>query len=216
MFLMDEPLGHLEADLRVQLRAEVRRLHERLGATTVYITHDQEEAAAVSDRIAVMQSGRVLQSGSLLDLLDQPTDRFVAEFIGNLPINLLPATLSGDGTALHVGTAFLPLSPEQSARLRPQRAGAGFTFGIRPEEVSVAREDDGATLEGRVRVLEPQGDRTVVIVETSVGRLNALLASHSAPPVKASLRFRFNMARGHVFAEDGTNLLAGVVQSRDC
>src|SRR6516165_9762531 len=90
MFLMDEPLGHLEADLRVQLRAEVRRLHERLGATTVYITHDQEEAEAVSDRIAVMNAGRLQQIGSLLDLLDRPANRFVAEFIGSLPINVLP------------------------------------------------------------------------------------------------------------------------------
>jgi multiple sugar transport system ATP-binding protein len=216
MFLMDEPLGHLEADLRVQLRAEVRRLHERLGATTVYITHDQEEAAAVSDRIAVMQNGRVLQLGSLLDLLDQPANRFVAEFIGNLPINLLAATWSGDGAALRIGTAMLPLSPEQSGRLRSQRAGAGLTFGIRPDDVSVATEDDGATLEGRVRVLEPQGDRTVVIAETPAGHMNALLASHSAPPAGASLRFRFNMVRAHVFTEDGTNLLAGTAQSRDC
>ena len=94
MFLMDEPLGHLEAYLRVQLRAEVRRLHERLGATTVYITHDQEEAAAISDRIAVMNNGRLQQVGTLLDLLDRPVNRFVAEFIGNLPINVLPATLA--------------------------------------------------------------------------------------------------------------------------
>ena len=96
MFLMDEPLGHLEAYLRVQLRAEVRRLHERLGATTFYITHDQEEAAAVADRIAVMNNGRLQQVGTLLDLLDRPVNRFVAEFIGDLPINVLPATLADD------------------------------------------------------------------------------------------------------------------------
>src|SRR5687768_16780719 len=107
MFLMDEPLGHLEAYLRVQLRAEVRRLHERLGATTVYITHDQEEAAAISDRIAVMNNGRLQQIGTLLDLLDRPANRFVAEFIGALPINMLPAALADTG--LRVASALLPL-----------------------------------------------------------------------------------------------------------
>ena len=156
----------------------------------------------------------MLQLGSLLDLLDQPANRFVAEFIGNLPINLLPATVSGDGATLRVGTAILSLSPEQSGRLRSQWTGAGLTFGIRPDDVSVATEDDGATLEGRVRVLEPQGDRTVVIAETPAGHMSALLASHSIPRAGASLRFRFNMARAHVFTEASTNLLAGTAQSR--
>src|SRR5204862_3855700 len=137
MFLMDEPLGHLEAYLRVQLRAEVRRLHERLGATTVYITHDQEESAAVSDRIAVMAGGRLQQLGSLLDLLDRPVNRFVAEFIGSLPINVLPAALAEDGASLRVGSALLPLTPAQAARLRAGGDGA-VAPGIRPEDVSLA------------------------------------------------------------------------------
>src|SRR5688572_6372238 len=131
LFLMDEPLGHLEAYLRVQLRAEIRRLHERLRATTVYITHDQEEAAAVSDRIVVMNAGRIQQSGTLIDLLDRPANRFVAEFIGNLPINLLDAALTENGNALQIGPTLLPLSPQQRARL--QGVDGGFTFGIRPE-----------------------------------------------------------------------------------
>src|SRR5213593_2941377 len=118
MFLMDEPLGHLEAYLRVQLRGEVRRLHERLGATTVYITHDQEESAAVSDRIAVMAGGRLQQLGTLLDLLDCPVNRFVAEFIGDLPINILPTTIAADGAGLQVGPAALSLSPRQTAQLQ--------------------------------------------------------------------------------------------------
>src|ERR1700733_9910978 len=91
IFLMDEPLGHLEAYMRVELRAEIRRLHEERRTTTVYITHDQEEAGAVADRIVVMEQGRVQQSGRLTDLIDSPTNRFVASFISEWPINMLPA-----------------------------------------------------------------------------------------------------------------------------
>jgi multiple sugar transport system ATP-binding protein len=208
MFLMDEPLGHLEAYLRVQLRAEVRRLHERLGATTVYITHDQEEAAAVSDRIAVMQDGRLQQVGSLLDLLDGPANRFVAEFIGDLPINMLPVTLTdeGDGVALQVGDAVLPLSPEQSARLHIVDADA-LTLGVRPEDIELASEDGPCTLAGRVAVLEPQGDTSVVIADTGLGRVSAVVPSECAPEAGALLRYRFDLGRAHVFAADGKNLM---------
>jgi multiple sugar transport system ATP-binding protein len=209
MFLMDEPLGHLEAYLRVQLRAEVRRLHERLDATTFYITHDQEEAAAVADRIAVMQDGRLQQEGSLLDLLDRPVNRFVAEFIGDLPINMLPATPAHDanGPALQVGDALLPLSPEQWARLEKVGGNAALTFGIRPEDVDLASEDGPQTLAGRVAVLEPQGDTTVVIGDTALGRVSAVVPSEFAPNPGISLRYRFNLARAHVFTADGANLM---------
>jgi multiple sugar transport system ATP-binding protein len=209
MFLMDEPLGHLEAYLRVQLRAEVRRLHERLGATTLYITHDQEEAAAVSDRIAVMQDGRLQQVGSLLDLLDGPANRFVAEFIGDLPINMLPATLTdeGHGVALRVGDAVLPLSPGQSARLHTETADATLTFGVRPEDVELVSEDGPGTLAGRVAVLEPQGDTSVVIADTGLGRISAVLPSNLAPQLGALLRYRFDLGRAHIFGADGRNLM---------
>jgi multiple sugar transport system ATP-binding protein len=211
MFLMDEPLGHLEAYLRVQLRAEIRRLHERLGATTFYITHDQEEAAAVADRIAVMQDGRLQQEGSLLDLLDRPVNRFVAEFVGDLPINLMPAMLIGgaDGPVLRVGDAMLPLSPGQSTRLQTADGHGGLTFAIRPEDVDLAAEDGSQTLAGRVAVLEPQGDTTVVIADSAVGRVSAVVPSERAPNPGASLRYRFDLARAHVFTADGANLMHG-------
>jgi multiple sugar transport system ATP-binding protein len=209
VFLMDEPLGHLEAYLRAQLRAEVRRLHERLGTTTVYITHDQEEAEAVSDRIAVMNAGRLQQIGSLLDLLDRPVNRFVAEFMGGLPINVLPATLGADGASLQVGSALLPLSPAQATRLRSD-GGREFTLGIRPEDISLADERwSEGKLAARAAVLEPQGDRTVVIADTQVGRVSALMPSNSVPRPGASLSLRFAMHRAHLFAVDGRNLLHG-------
>jgi multiple sugar transport system ATP-binding protein len=208
MFLMDEPLGHLEAYLRVQLRAEIRRLHERLGATTLYITHDQEEAEAVSDRIAVMNGGRLQQLGGLIDLLDRPVNRFVAEFIGRLPINILPA-FARDAGSLRVGETTLPLSPTQMAGLRASEAGP-LTLGIRPEDVSTCDADGGPTLPGRVAVLEPQGDRTVIIADTMVGQVSALVPSHHVPSVGAPVKLRFAMDHAHVFSADGANLLHGL------
>jgi multiple sugar transport system ATP-binding protein len=210
VFLMDEPLGHLEAYLRAQLRAEVRRLHEQLGATTVYITHDQEEAEAVSDRIAVMNAGRLQQTGSLLDLLDRPANRFVAEFIGSLPINVLPASVSEDGARLRVGPVGLPLTIAQAARLRAYR-DRPLTLGIRPEDMWLIEDREGeATLPARVAVLEPQGERTVLIADTPVGRVSALASSNRAPLAGAPVSLRFAMERAHVFADDGGNLLHGI------
>lgn len=208
LFLMDEPLGHLEAYLRVQLRAEIRRLHERLRATTVYITHDQEEAAAVSDRIVVMNAGRVQQSGTLIDLLDHPANRFVAEFIGSLPINLLDAALTQNRNALQIGPTVLPLSPAQRARL--QEVDGGFTFGIRPEDVSVAEVEDATTIPGRVAVLEPQGDKTVLIADTPSGHMSALVPSQHLPQLGEQIRLRCELSRAHLFDAGSEGFLHGI------
>ena len=209
LFLMDEPLGHLEAYLRVQLRAEIRRLHERLRATTVYITHDQEEAAAVSDRIVVMNAGRIQQSGTLIDLLDRPANRFVAEFIGSLPINLLNAALAQDSHALQIGATLLPLLPHQRVRLQENFDG-GLVFGIRPEDVSVADAEDATTIAGRVAILEPQGDKTVLIAETPSGHMSALVPSQHLPRVGESIRLRCDLSRAHLFGTGSDGLLHGI------
>ena len=209
LFLMDEPLGHLEAYLRVQLRAEIRRLHERLRATTVYITHDQEEAAAVSDRIVVMNAGRIQQSGTLVDLLDCPANRFVAEFIGNLPINMLNAALAQEGHALQIGLTLLPLVPPHRARLQADR-GQEFIFGIRPEDVSIAEREDATDISGRVAVLEPQGDKTVLIADTPSGLVSALVPSQHLPRLGEPIRLRCDLSRAHLFGAGNAGLLHGI------
>jgi multiple sugar transport system ATP-binding protein len=207
MFLMDEPLGHLEAYLRAQLRTEVRRLHERLGATTVYITHDQEEAAAVADRIAVMNAGQLQQVGTLLELLDRPANRFVAEFIGDLPINLLPVRRAADEAGLQLGEALLPLTPLEAARLSDNT----LVLGVRPQDVLLG-DVEGAVLPARIALVEPQGDRSVVVAETQAGRVSALVASQSAFAANAAIGLHFDLARVHIFAADGTTLLHGLGQ----
>ncbi|MEQ8967278.1 MAG: ABC transporter ATP-binding protein [Azospirillaceae bacterium] len=209
-FLMDEPLGHLEAYLRVQLRSEIRRLHERLGATTVYITHDQEEAAAVSDRIAVMSDGRLQQLGTLLALIDNPVNRFVAEFIGDLPIVILPAALSSDGltTVLAVGESRLPLTPEQAHRLNGATGDRrAVDLGIRPRDVALHAEPAPDRIAATVSVTEPQGDATVIIAESPIGRISARVPSHGAPKAGDAVHAAIEIERLHVFDGDGRNLL---------
>jgi multiple sugar transport system ATP-binding protein len=211
MFLMDEPLGHLEAYLRVQLRSEIRRVHERLGATTFYITHDQEEAAALSDRIVVMNHGKIQQMGSLLELLDEPANLFVARFIGSPPINVLAASLDEGGTQLAVGPARLPLRGRPDAAvLRAPDSGRSLSLAIRPEDISLADGEEPSRLPARIAVLELQGETTLVIADTSVGRVSLVVPTADSPTVDESVLLALNPKRAHVFAESGVALLHGL------
>jgi multiple sugar transport system ATP-binding protein len=211
IFLMDEPLGHLEAYLRVELRAEIRRLHEERRTTTVYITHDQEEAGAVADRIAVMNAGRLQQLGSLPELIDHPVNRFVALFVGERPINLLPAQVEPAAAtiALRLGEATLPLRPAQQAALAGAADGP-FELGVRPDDLGLVPAGTPHCLPGRVLVIEPQGDASVVVVETSVGRVGVAVASDGVPDLGAAVGVDLAGARIHLFAADGANLFAGI------
>jgi multiple sugar transport system ATP-binding protein len=162
-FLMDEPLGTLDAEFRDLMCRELRHLHERIGATTVYVTHDQVEAMAMADRIAVMEKGRVLQIGSPLEVYARPANLFVASFIGSPAMNLLKAggQLPRGAATLRLGEASLPIPP-----LAEGVAGE-VVLGVRPEHVTVG---DGP-LKGEVAVVEYMGARQILTVDTPAGRL---------------------------------------------
>jgi multiple sugar transport system ATP-binding protein len=210
MFLLDEPLGHLEAYLRVQLRAEIRRLHERLGTTTVHITHDQQEAAAVADRIAVMKEGRLQQVGTIIDLLDAPANRFVAEFIGSPPINILPAAITEDGGSIvvRVDDTDIALSADRWGWLKGVKVEEPISLGIRPEDVSIVPADGSGGIPARVTALEPQGNESVLIADTAVGRLSLRLPSATAPEPGTNVRAVANSAKVHLFDSGGATLFA--------
>src|SRR6185369_17750377 len=141
-FLMDEPLSNLDAKLRVQMRTEVSRIQQRLGVTTVYVTHDQTEALTLGDRVAVMRSGALQQVGSPMELYNDPVNLFVAGFIGSPAMNFMPATVSGDSVELPIGTVRLP----QELRDKVGHAdGRQLLAGIRPENF----EDAGLVGEAR-------------------------------------------------------------------
>ncbi len=151
VFLFDEPLSNLDAKLRVQMRAEIKSLHRRLGTTTVFVTHDQVEAMTMSSQIVVLREGRVEQVGAPLELYDSPANVFVAGFIGSPSMNFLPGTIDRGQLQLEDGQR-LPVegAPE----------GARVICGIRPEHFQVS---EGATgLRGVVTVVEPTGDDTLV------------------------------------------------------
>jgi multiple sugar transport system ATP-binding protein len=158
-FLMDEPLSNLDAKLRVQMRTEVSRIQQRLGTTTVYVTHDQTEAMTLGDRVAVMRSGMLQQVGSPMELYNDPLNLFVAGFIGSPAMNFMPATVHGDAIKLPIGDVRLP----QDLRERIGRVdGKQLLAGIRPEDfedVTLVGDalDKGSTFQAKIEVLESLG-----------------------------------------------------------
>jgi len=204
MFLMDEPLGHLEAYLRVELRAEIRRLQERLGITTIYVTHDQEEAAAIADRIAVMSGGRLQQVGSFLDLLDRPVNRFVAEFVGEPPMVFLPVERTG-ADSIAVKGVQIPLSEPLTAALRATK-DSELTLGVRPNDICVVRPVP-EHLNGEVTLVQPQGDHAIVAVRTPAGPATVFVSSDRRPAAGAAVGLVFASERLYIFDSTARSLL---------
>ena len=159
VFLFDEPLSNLDAQLRQEMRTEIKRLHQRLGATIIYVTHDQVEAMTLADRIAVLSAGRLMQYDTPDAVYNRPAALFVAGFTGAPPMNLVPATLAAGG-AIDLGGVRFALPAALAARA----AGvARLTFGVRPENLGLQRQaDDSAALDAQVLLLEPLGAETLV------------------------------------------------------
>ncbi len=154
VFLFDEPLSNLDAKLRVQMRTEIKALHQRLGTTSVYVTHDQVEAMTMAERIVVMNQGRVEQMGRPLDLYDRPANLFVAGFIGSPAMNFIDAAGRPGGVAAVDGTA-MPLPPGATVG-----EGQELVYGVRPEDLALASNGEG--MEALVSVVEPTGSSTLV------------------------------------------------------
>jgi multiple sugar transport system ATP-binding protein len=203
MFLMDEPLGHLEEYMRIELRREIRALHESTGGTTFYITHDQQEAAAVSDRIAVMKDGKLQQVGTMHELINHPANRFVAEFVGEPPISIFEgAAISGN--TLSIGEYSLALSDNQAAASRGMPI---VSVGIRPAHFTLgSAEAEG--LPAIARSVQPMGEQGAVLCETPAGDATVLLASVDLPKEGSQFRLRPDPTQLHLFNADGVNLHA--------
>ena len=150
VFLFDEPLSNLDAMLRVQMRTEIKELHQRLATTSIYVTHDQIEAMTMADQIVVMHDGHIEQTGTPLELYDRPANRFVAGFIGSPSMNFIEATQK-DGAMVTPSGASLPIASASAAN-----DGRAMVYGIRPEHLDIA--DDG--FEAEVVVIEPTGSET--------------------------------------------------------
>ncbi len=209
VFLFDEPLSNLDAALRVSTRGEISALHRRLGATMIYVTHDQVEAMTMGTRICIMNGGRVAQVGPPLEVYRRPANTFVASFLGNPPMTLLPAiaTDKPGGRCIKVGTSEIELPPDRCPPLRP---GSQVTFGIRPEHVAQSQTANSITtpVESEIVRVEPLGAETIVIaklpgVEKLVfARLpgNAVFAIGDRRPLF------LDIGTAHVFGSDGLAL----------
>jgi multiple sugar transport system ATP-binding protein len=168
VFLMDEPLSNLDAKLRASMRTEIKKLVSTLGITTIYVTHDQVEAMAMADRIAVMSHGDMIQIAAPLDIYDRPRTRFVADFIGSPAMNMFEGLLGPHGNIvcdLQTFADALPVSEREAAAKIADPQGKLF-IGVRPEKLRIGRSDEPGTVEALVEFVEPLGQTTNVFVET--------------------------------------------------
>jgi multiple sugar transport system ATP-binding protein len=198
VFLFDEPLSNLDAKLRVQMRTEIKELHQRLGTTSVYVTHDQIEAMTMADKIVVMHDGNVEQIGSPLELYDRPANLFVAGFIGSPAMNFLRGTYRRDGRSASVVLAH-GARVEAPATSAPD--GASVVCGIRPEHLSIA--EDGQGLSGKVAVVEPTGADTHVVVRVGDLDILAVFRERHAFEPGQTITLRPAVAQAHLFDEGG-------------
>ncbi|MDR6288510.1 MULTISPECIES: ABC transporter ATP-binding protein [Inquilinus] len=191
VFLFDEPLSNLDAKLRVQMRTEIKLLHQRLQTTSVYVTHDQVEAMTMADQIVVMRDGRVEQSGRPLDLYDEPANVFVGGFIGSPAMNVIDGTVGEGGVQAADGTV-LPLPPDARVTM-----GQKLRYGVRPAHLRVMA--DGAGLPTLVEVVEPTGDDTFVYGRMAGQEICALFNQRQSFGPGDTIRLQPDVTRIHLF-----------------
>jgi multiple sugar transport system ATP-binding protein len=200
VFLFDEPLSNLDAKLRVAMRAEIRALHQRLGVTTVYVTHDQIEAMTMADKIVVMNEGRIEQIGAPLQLYDHPANLLVAEFIGSPAMNLIKGRMDGNGASTFVADAGISLPVGQTISAA---SGQPLVYGVRPEHFRLA--DDG--LPAEIVVLEPTGSETLVALNAQGQELVAVFRERLSGRPGDLIHIKPDVRLAHVFdAKSGVRL----------
>ena len=202
VFLFDEPLSNLDAALRVQMRVELKRLHDRLETTAIYVTHDQVEAMTLGDRVVVMKDGVVQQQGAPLELYERPANRFVAGFIGSPAMNFVPATIASADGGLWAESAGLKLRvpPAKTELLRPF-AGRPVVLGMRPEALRPANGADAAdySFEAGVEVVEPLGSEILLNVRAGGTPIVARVEPSTKVHVHEKVRLALDPARVHFF-----------------
>lgn len=207
VFLMDEPLSNLDAKLRVQMRAELSKLHNRLQTTVIYVTHDQTEAMTMGDRIVVMRDGIIQQVGAPLDIYNNPNNMFVAGFIGSPAMNFLNVVLKGEGDDLYVdGKEFkLPIPAERAARFKNirQYLNKEVIMGIRPEDIEdaelLSEPDEFYCVTCTVDVTEPMGAEMYLYLSLGDHSFIARVDAASRAQDGKKQKLMFNMNKVHLF-----------------
>ncbi|KAA2235206.1 ABC transporter ATP-binding protein [Salinarimonas soli] len=211
VFLFDEPLSNLDAQLRGEVRVEIKKLHQRFGTTIVYVTHDQVEAMTLADRIAVLRGGRLEQFATPYDIYNRPASRFVASFMGSPPMTVVPAAISADGhhIALQDGTS-LPI-PEARRPTVQAASGRPVALGLRPEHVrpGEARDAGDVAVDARVEVIEPLGSETLTWLTIGGRSMTGRFPPEQAVQPGQTVRVTLAMSRMHLFdGETGAAIAA--------
>ena len=202
VFLFDEPLSNLDAKLRVQMRVEIKELHQRLKTTTIYVTHDQIEAMTMADKIVVMHDGIVEQIGAPLELYDRPANRFVAGFIGSPAMNFIEGRLEQGGLTLPSG-AVLPVEAQI-----PAAHGSQLTYGIRPEHLHIAPAGTPASIPATVAVVEPTGSDTTLIAKVEGGNMTVVLRERCTLRPGEAVALKPAARQAHLFDGQGRRIAA--------
>lgn len=198
-FLMDEPLTNLDAQLRTIMRAELKRLQTDLGATTLYVTHDQLEAMSMGDQIVVFNEGKIQQTGSPMEVYNTPANLFVASFIGSPPMNFIKGSLSENRSSLQLeANLSLPL-PFSNAILQALEPGGNYIFGARPEDVHLSDEPTERALRAEVYIVEPLGAENIVNLKLGEQIVKVRTSPTFVPPIGQQLWASFDPDRSHLF-----------------
>ncbi|RWP31457.1 sn-glycerol-3-phosphate ABC transporter ATP-binding protein UgpC [Mesorhizobium sp.] len=199
VFLFDEPLSNLDAKLRVQMRTEIKELHQRLKTTTIYVTHDQIEAMTMADKIVVMRDGRIEQVGAPLELFDRPANLFVAGFIGSPSMNLLKGVVrKGDKSIVEIAGTPFPITASSKVE-----DGRNVVYGVRPEHLEI--HPDGVP--AKISVVEPTGSETLVFLRFGEGEMVALFRERHDFKPGDTLYLKPRLDQVHLFdAETGNRL----------
>lgn len=203
VFLFDEPLSNLDAKLRTQMRTEIKKLHAKVNATVIYVTHDQVEAMTLSDRIVIMRDGHIEQAGTPDEVFKRPATRYVAGFIGSPPMNIVDATVD-NGKLTFAGGATLPLPRQFKAAVS---AGDKVSFGIRPDDfyptghgIHAGEESDVHIVELPVSLTEPLGNGTLVFSEFAGRDWVARMLNPKPLRSGDKLKMSFDLSQAHLFS----------------
>ncbi|MEO1004485.1 MAG: ABC transporter ATP-binding protein [Cyanobacteria bacterium J06638_38] len=206
VFLLDEPLSNLDAQLRDDMRAELKRIHQQFGITTIYVTHDQVEAMTLAEQIVVLAEGKIQQIGSPQQIYRHPVNTMVASFLGNPPMNIIPATYDNHSLIV-LKNQSIPLNPEQLQRLQPV-PGQKFDLGIRPEQITIqpqsAHQDDDC-LAVSVELVEPLGRETLIKAKIPETHSELNLIADSQWQGQPGDRLTVKFAAEHLFIFDANS-----------
>ncbi len=207
VFLFDEPLSNLDTKLRVQMRAELSKLHAKLESTMIYVTHDQTEAMTMGDRIVVLKDGFVQQVAIPLNLYEKPSNRFVAGFIGSPPMNFVDGKLAKKDSHVYFdGGRFEVRVVDEAVQKLDDYIDQEVTLGIRPEDIYdrlfVGQSAPENTIKATVEVVEPMGSEVFLYLNTGLNTLTARVDVHSQASVGQELEFVFDMDKAHFFDKD--------------